>query len=217
MEIKAIETVYNGYIYSGKPPIPSKKKMSERVNLKGKKFGRLMVVEDLGITHDGGYRLWGCECDCGSKKAVRSRELMQGHTKSCGCLSTERLIAMHDKNKLPEGESAFNSLYSSYKKSAMRRNYPWELTIDEFKVLTKQDCYYCGIPPSNIVYKGFTNGGYLTNGVDRINNLLGYTLANARSCCKQCNIAKGVLSEDEFYKWVKAVARKARFEHGECG
>lgn len=53
--------------------------MSKRVPLEGKKFGKLTVTEYIG---ESKYR---CVCDCGNITDVSARNLMHGHTKSCGC------------------------------------------------------------------------------------------------------------------------------------
>lgn len=60
-------------------------------NLKDKRFGRLTVIENAGKTNDG-HLLWKCKCDCGAYTIVRSSCLMQGTTKSCGCLNKEKII-----------------------------------------------------------------------------------------------------------------------------
>ena len=159
--------------------------------------------------------MWGCVCDCGKKVAVRSRELDKGHTQSCGCLQAETR-SKGGWNILPDGESAFNQLLYAYTRSARKRGHTFELSENEFKVLTSQPCHYCGAAPESkhSVVKQ-TNGHYYGNGVDRIDNSLGYVVGNVRPCCKQCNIAKGILSEQEFLEWIARVA--ARFEHGENG
>lgn len=217
-EIKAIETRYKGYLYNGELPRAPKKKLASKCNLAGKRAGRLLIVEDLGVTKDG-WRLWGCICECGTKKAVRSRELLRGHTKSCGCLQAENRASwggLAGANIKPAGESAFNQLLFNYKKSAHERGYKFELSEDEFRRLTKQPCYYCGqIADRPAPRAKGTNGDYLYNGIDRIDNSKGYVEGNVRPCCKQCNIAKNVLSEVDFIDWVKRIS--ARFEHGESG
>jgi hypothetical protein len=123
------------------------------------------------------------------------------------------------KNVKPSGESAFNQLFYSYKKSASERGYSWELSKDEFREITTQSCHYCGAEPVIKFHATTgTNGHYYGNGVDRIDNRSGYMIGNVRPCCKQCNIAKGILSEQDFYEWVMRIAaRSARFEHGENG
>jgi hypothetical protein len=56
-------------------------------NLTGQSFGRLVVQKFLG--RKGTKYSWECICDCGNIKAVRGDSLKNGHTKSCGCLSSE--------------------------------------------------------------------------------------------------------------------------------
>ncbi len=59
----------------------------------GKKFGKLTVIK-RGETHitKGGQRkvTWVCKCQCGNQITVRSQDLKNGHTKSCGCLPTSK-------------------------------------------------------------------------------------------------------------------------------
>lgn len=60
-------------------------------NLKGRKFGRLLVGSFTGIRITGSGRayLWSCECDCSKTTLVAAGALMSGNTRSCGCLRDE--------------------------------------------------------------------------------------------------------------------------------
>lgn len=117
-------------------------------------------------------------------------------------------------NRLAAGQSAFNQLFYSYQKSARERGHSFELTANEFRFITQQNCFYCGNPPETKFHAAQgTNGDYIGNGIDRIDNARGYMIGNVRPCCKQCNIAKGVLDEESFMSWVRRVF--SRFEHGE--
>jgi hypothetical protein len=62
-------------------------------DLTGQRFNRLTPIK---ISHRDKYRSihWLCKCDCGNFITVHSRDIQNGHTKSCGCL---RIIA--DKTK----------------------------------------------------------------------------------------------------------------------
>lgn len=60
------------------------------LNLKGQKFGRLTVLDDEPRSIKG-YRWWHCRCDCGTEKWVNGSRLKSGQTKSCGCISKEKL------------------------------------------------------------------------------------------------------------------------------
>lgn len=61
------------------------------VDLKGKKFGNLTVVEFLpeGVEGKSG-RFWRCICGCGNEAKVIYHNLVSGQVKSCGCLSANR-------------------------------------------------------------------------------------------------------------------------------
>lgn len=179
----------------------------------------MLVNVCLGV--DGkGWRFWGCECDCGERVCARSRELARGHTKSCGCLSTEIMLARGGKNKLPEGHASRNELLASYKKSALSRGYEWAISDEHFFNLVSSNCEYCGTGPNLLrkPNKG-VNGGFTYTGIDRVNNKKGYEKENVVSCCWDCNRAKGKMGLDDFYLWIDRLikARSARFEHGEQG
>lgn len=59
--------------------------MTSRVNITGRTFGLLTVVEEAGRT-TGGLVLWRTKCRCGKEAIVRGSALRNGHTQSCGCI-----------------------------------------------------------------------------------------------------------------------------------
>ena len=61
--------------------------MGAFIDLTGKKFGRLTVVEKLYKKGNEWY--WKCQCDCGNFCEVRGVNLRTNRTKSCGCLKQE--------------------------------------------------------------------------------------------------------------------------------
>jgi hypothetical protein len=67
-----------------------------RRNLIGQRFNRLLVIADAGpATLSTGRSVSTClvRCDCGEERIVWRSLLVNGNTKSCGCLKTERLKA----------------------------------------------------------------------------------------------------------------------------
>lgn len=63
----------------------------------GKKFGKLTVLEKTNETAMRGGRrvpLWRCRCDCGNTVLVQMDSLTSGTTRSCGCLSEEKIEKM---------------------------------------------------------------------------------------------------------------------------
>lgn len=63
--------------------------MGRVIDLKGRRFGRLTVIEEAGRSKDR-HVLWLCKCDCGNKCIVPSNSLKKGDTQSCGCLYKEQ-------------------------------------------------------------------------------------------------------------------------------
>lgn len=61
------------------------------LDLRNRKFDRLRVIEPYtGPNHlKYGGNLWVCHCDCGNDCIVETSNLMNGHTRSCGCLLDE--------------------------------------------------------------------------------------------------------------------------------
>lgn len=58
-------------------------------NLAGQRFGRLIALKENGRTSNKKAK-WDCLCDCGNICNVSSHHLVNGHTKSCGCIVKER-------------------------------------------------------------------------------------------------------------------------------
>ncbi|AIW03527.1 HNH endonuclease [Bacillus phage Moonbeam] len=62
-----------------------------RLNLVGRRFGKLVVLEFAGSNGDR-KSTWLCKCDCGSTKIVVGVYMTQGKTRSCGCLGVSSRI-----------------------------------------------------------------------------------------------------------------------------
>ena len=64
--------------------------MRNKLELAGQPFGRLLVLYECGRAKNGNV-LWKCRCDCGNECIVRSADLKNQHTQSCGCLHRDRI------------------------------------------------------------------------------------------------------------------------------
>lgn len=61
-------------------------KMSRIVDVIGKKFGKLLVLEECKERDKNGGKIYKCKCDCGNISYVRRGNLIaKNGTKSCGC------------------------------------------------------------------------------------------------------------------------------------
>jgi len=65
--------------------------MSNVRDLKGQRFGRLVVLHDTG-ERKGGQVVWRCRCVCGEEVNVVGYSLTSGRTASCGCYQRERVV-----------------------------------------------------------------------------------------------------------------------------
>jgi hypothetical protein len=59
-----------------------------KIDMTGKKCGRLTVIEGAGSKR--GQLRWRCKCDCGNETVAFGYDLRTGHKASCGCLYAER-------------------------------------------------------------------------------------------------------------------------------
>ena len=59
------------------------------LNMAAKKFGRFLVIGDVGERSKSGEVKWWCICECGNQKLVKGSDLRRGYTKSCGCYKRE--------------------------------------------------------------------------------------------------------------------------------
>ena len=61
--------------------------MGNKIDLTGRRFGRLVVQREAESKHN--EATWLCRCDCGNEVIVTGYKLRHGHTQSCGCLRAE--------------------------------------------------------------------------------------------------------------------------------
>lgn len=202
----------------------------------GEKFGKLLVIESDGCyVYPCGKRKdpkFKCLCDCGNVVNVRRANLRSGNTMSCGCLLAEHASSMGKHygriNASPRMVDTVEQFWSAYikvyEKGARGRKHEWSLSRDAVINVASSNCHYCGaIPKPNLMTKNqyyaaakkhnsainevYANSKVVnTNGLDRVNNNLGYTFDNVVPCCKICNFAKSTMNKDEFESWILRTA-----------
>lgn len=65
---------------------------SRRIDLKGKVFGEITVIELSDQRGASNTLLWLCQCSCGNKMYLYGYNLLHGTYNSCGCKHEERLM-----------------------------------------------------------------------------------------------------------------------------
>ena len=171
-----------------------------RIDLTGQKFGRLLVLSYLETR--GKVAWWLCRCDCGVEKPI-SRTALHSKTKSCGCLHREVIRSPRRiyKYKLSLHEAVFNNIRAHAAAQARKRCLVWSIDDELLSQLSFGNCFYCGAPPS-MRKKARKDAYIVVNGIDRVNNRLGYIPGNCVSCCRACNRSKCTMSMKEFVSYI---------------
>lgn len=169
-----------------------------RVNLIGRKFGRLVVIKECeknqsANTTASGIK-WLCKCDCGNEIVLTSRLLLHKHKSSCG---------KHTKKGYQEISGTF---FQKIKRNAIDRNLDFLLTLPElWELFLKQNrkCALSGVE-LNIGNASY-NSRDITASLDRIDCSKGYIKGNVQWLHKDINRCKWIFTEKEFLEWVKKI------------
>jgi len=171
-------------------------------DLAGQKFNRLTVLNKrISKQYKKGTQIsWLCKCDCGNTTYVVAYKIKSGHTKSCGCYK-------RDCKRLEPSVVAANAIFDSYQRGAAQRNLSFELSRSEFDLMTQANCYYCNSGPMGKYRSRSSEDTYRYNGIDRVNNKLGYITNNCVTCCATCNRMKLDATELDFLSRVSRISQ----------
>ena len=97
---------------------------------------------------------------------------------------------------------AASRILRGYQDGAKRRGLTFNLSREVAVTLLHANCYYCGIPPFNIIRE------FRYNGIDRIDNDADYEEWNVVTCCGPCNRAKSDMPKARFAEWVRNLKRQ---------
>jgi hypothetical protein len=182
----------------------------KKENLLNQKFGRLLVLAEAAPVGVRKRPAWLCQCDCGNQKIVKSEELKNGDTKSCGCLNQEK--RKERAHKLYAPIIKYHPSEATARR-VWRANYQDGISFEDFYRICQMDCHYCGAKPNNVQNSATQdkkssqyakdNGDFTYNGLDRVDSSLPHTVENIVPCCKWCNYAKRERTTVEFDVWAE--------------
>ena len=162
--------------------------MGKHIDITGQRFGSLVAV-----SFEGSPSRWLFRCDCGNScTRMRNNLVAAANPPSCGCAGIPSL-----RRATVSTEPYNHALRQS---TLIGRRF--DLTRGQFSELASKHCHYCGCAPS--AKKGQAPWR-LRNGVDRVDNSIGYTVENCVPCCTNCNFMKRNLTVTDFLAHVSAI------------
>jgi len=152
-----------------------------------------------------------CRCDyCGNEYGSFIENLKDVRKSGLSCRKCSN-VQNKKYNKMSASNAQISIVFSNYKARAKMKNIEFSLTKEEFTKLVKNNCHYCNQEPNKIRLdrvknrRGEHDSSCLLNGIDKVNNDMGYTINNCVSCCEDCNKAKRNLSYSVFLQLIKNI------------
>ena len=138
----------------------------------------------------------GCCLPCNKSKGNGDRDsfLRKAFYRSCGEYFDDDVNIWSDNVRRPN--------YTEHVKKANHQGVIFELSRDEWNMLTIGSCAYC--------HRDISLNKW--NGVDRIVPSNGYTLENTISCCDDCNVDKGMCLIESMRTRNKKIAERMKSE-----
>lgn len=145
----------------------------KKIEMIGKVFGKLKVVEELKKNKNGHIR-YRCECECGNITEVFGTHLRSGTIISCGC-----------KNRINKegginGDLWYNITRYKTSKRLNRKNLNFNLTKEYIHELFKKQNGKCSLSGINIRLPISWNDKSYTASLDRIDSKNGYVIGNVQ-------------------------------------
>jgi len=162
--------------------------MKPLLNLKGQRFGNLLVIEQGENVKR--CSTWKCKCDCGNEKIAFTVRLRNGQCTSCGCL-LKKLMKTRFKTHGKSGTVEYKLLKDARKRA---KEFDRDFNLDLVDIIIPSECPVLHIPL--IVSKS----GKPTNNspsLDRIDSSLGYIKGNVKVISMRANRLKQDSSIEE--------------------
>ncbi len=160
----------------------------KRIEMLGKKFGLLTVIDDAGKDKKG-HIMYKCKCECGTIKDIHGTHLRSKKTLSCGC-----------KNRL-KGISSdlwYNIIKGSLRVRTSRNKLEVNITKEYVYNLFLEQNGKCKLSNIPITLPKTWKDRNHTASLDRIDSSLGYIIGNVQWVHKHINLMKNIYPQDMF-------------------
>ena len=186
------------------------------INLIGKRFNNLLVIEKLKAERTGRCILWRCQCNCGKETTAQTNHLTHNIKKSCGCLVGKNLNSLANiKPKYginhPDWKGCGDisgSFWGTIKRNAKIRNHKLDVTISqawELFLTQNKKCALSGVE-LNFAKRKEPLERLTTASLDRIDSSKGYIAGNIQWVHVDINYMKQAFSQELFLNWCKIIS-----------
>lgn len=171
-----------------------------KIELEGKKIGKLMVIKLLNKKRSyNRSKLWLCQCDCGKTVEMRTYALNKRGTLSCGCYRLDKI-----SNNCGKISGVW---YGCIKRNAEKRNLKFDVSMEFLDNLLKKQDYKCAISGLPIKIHMGRKTKITTASLDRIDNTKPYTEDNVQFLHKHINYMKWTHDQKYFIKLCKTISQ----------
>jgi len=98
-----------------------------------------------------------------------------------------------------------------YEANATKRNLLFEVDREQFEELVFAECSYCGSLPREI---SINKEKIRVNGIDRLDNKIGYVDRNIATACTTCNWMKKTMGKKEFLAHIERISTHQELLNG---
>jgi transposase len=159
------------------------------------------LVKSKGQSRPSGFRA-GNRIGEGRIKPPEERAIVSRKHRENGHKPSASAIAKSHEN---HAKTIEEQLRNRYEYQAKKRGLCFNLTLEQFIILIRRDCYYCGRSPGR-QWCTSRKRSIIAWGIDRVENTIGYQLDNCVTCCGTCNRMKLSMSKEAFVNQCRMIA-----------
>lgn len=164
----------------------------QHIDMTGQKYGRVTFLRYLGADESCHTAIWLCRCDCGVTFRAYRSNVVNGSTRSCGCLRKEV------------------SRYNAWKRNKLGLSYgEWEKMIEAKKEADEKSSHKRGRIPKAVVALNDDGEYKYCGGIRQASKVLGIDNSGIVKCCKgqrkKCGGLRWFYFDDD--QWTKLIRK----------
>jgi len=177
-----------------------------KIEIVGRKFGKLLVTGDTKQTSKS--KLYKCICECGNIKYHTKQNLLKGTLVSCGCFKKQNRGKLHKNWRGHKNLSG--TFFDRIKNIAKRKEIPFTVNIEYLGNLYDKQHGKCAISGKEITmpmsWKEIRTFSY-TASLDRIDSSKNYEEGNLQWVHKDINMMKQQLDQPYFLSLCREIVK----------